>query len=60
MKWANVTGRVAFTKKGDRAIPVVTAEKVILVQRPDDPYVYHGGTFPAKPRGNFEVQLPPR
>ena len=60
MKWAKVTGRVGFTNKGDHGIPVITAEKVETVQRPADPYVYHGGTLPVVPRGNFKLQLPPR
>ena len=60
MQWANVTGRVGFTKRGDRNIPVVTAENVMAVQRPGDPFVYHGGSLPAAPRSNFKLQLPPR
>ena len=60
MQWANVTGRIEFNKHGDRNVPVVTAENVSAVQRPSDPYVYHGGSLPAKPQANFKLQLPPR
>ena len=60
MKWATVTGRVGFTRNGGRGVPVITAEKVTLVERPDDPFVYHGGSLPIVPAGNFKVQLPPR
>jgi uncharacterized repeat protein (TIGR03943 family) len=60
MKWAKVTGRVGFTRRGNNEVPLISAENVTPVQRPADPYVYRGGTLPAAPRANFKVVLPPR
>jgi len=61
MKWAKITGRVSFAKKGDHDIPVVAAEKVMPIAQPADPYVYRGGSLPAATsRGSFKLQLPPR
>ena len=61
MKWAKVRGRVGFTIKDGHSIPVVNAEKVLIVQQPVDPYVYRGGSMPTPVhRSNFKVQLPPR
>ncbi len=60
MKWAKVTGRVGFERKGEREVPQITAETVTPVTRPADPYVYRGGTAPPPPRSDFKLSLPPR
>jgi len=40
MAWAKVTGKVAFVKKGHGSVPVVTAEEVSLIKKPNEPYLY--------------------
>lgn len=40
MSWAKVVGRMSFAKKGSVDVPVVRAEKITPVQRPDEPYLY--------------------
>ncbi len=60
MQWAKVTGQVRFAGKGGLAVPVVTAGKVVSVPRPDNPYVYRGGSPIAASRTGFKIPLPPR
>lgn len=61
MQWAKVTGQVRFDEKGGREVPVITAEKVLPMPQPENPYVYRGGAAPAPPPQNaFKIPLPPR
>jgi uncharacterized repeat protein (TIGR03943 family) len=40
MGWAKVTGKLTFVKKTNGSVPVVIAEKVKPIERPDEPFLY--------------------
>lgn len=40
MAWAKVCGKISFIKKAGGTIPVVKAESVTPIEKPDEPYLY--------------------
>jgi uncharacterized membrane protein YcgQ (UPF0703/DUF1980 family) len=40
MSWVKVVGRVTFPTVGDRPSPLVTAERIVLVDAPEEKYLY--------------------